>query len=158
MMCTFIKTDQIILNRCNLLFANFMSTKLFLKRINWRAWDFAFLMLFGKHCSILTLAKPISFPFLHDFQIFFVRIPLEGLSGTLLHQLLFIFAHCSLASVVYHSNKIAASKITDDNDNQRLYSSYLPVCSKYFTCILTLTSSEQPMIDMITFFTLNWEN
>lgn len=64
-------TKLFILNRCNLLLVNFMSTKLFLKRINWKACGFAFLMLFEKHCSILTLAKPIFFPFLHDFQIFF---------------------------------------------------------------------------------------
>lgn len=87
-------TKLYILNRCNLLFVNFMSTKLFLKIINWRAWDFAFLMLFEKHWSIPTLAKPISFPFLHDFQIYYYFF---FWSGSLLKG---YWAHADLTSSV----------------------------------------------------------
>lgn len=155
-------TKLYILNRCNLLLVNFISTKLFFKRINWRAWDFAFLMLFEKHCSVPTLAKPISFPFLHDFQIFFVRIPFEGLLGTCWPYLI----NCSLSLLIAAwllSSTTLTKLLLQGSQMIMIISVYIVLicqfCSKYFTCRLTHKSSELANeIDMITFFTLNWEN
>lgn len=160
-------TKLYILNRCNLLFVNFMSTKLFLKIINWRAWDFAFLMLFEKHWSILTLAKPISFPFLHDFQIYYyffflVRIPLEGLLGTCWPY--FISCSLSLLIAAWLLSSTTLTKLLLQGSQMimiiRAYRVlFCQFCSKYFICILTHKSSEQANeIDMIKSFTLNWVN
>lgn len=94
-------TKMYILNRCSLYY---ISTKLFKRRIKWRAWDLAFLALWEKHCSILTLDKPISISFLNDFQIFFFgQDPSWRATGhilTLFHQVLFIIAAWLLSSTI----------------------------------------------------------
>lgn len=71
-----------ILNRCNLLYVNYTSTKLLEKKKNQlEGVRFCISNTLWKHCSILTLDRPISFPFLHNFQIFLSWSLLKGCSA-----------------------------------------------------------------------------
>lgn len=99
------------------------------KRITWSVWDFAFLTVFERHCSILTSDKPIPFLFLHDFQIFLSLSLLKGCSAhaDLISSTAVYLWSLSLASAFYYPNKMAPSGVTDDNDNPHTCSSHMLV-------------------------------